>query len=309
MNRSREFDVRVLQGCHAARAPALAMLLLSPLAVHAGTPINKRGPADPAGQVEVSNVSGAVIVTGWNRSEVEVTGELGEGTERLEFGATGKVTRIKVILPDRAHNVDDTDLVIRVPAGSSLSVNTVSADIRVRDVTGAQRLQSVSADIDTAVAVEDVECKTVSGDVRVTGNGQRALLNITTVSGDATATRVAGEVNANTVSGNLSFAAGETSRSRLRSTSGDLTLAGKLASDARLDVESMNGDVRLDFAKPVDAEFDVSSFNGEIRNCFGPKAVRTSEYAPGRELHFREGRGSGRVRIKTFNGDISVCAK
>jgi len=309
MNRSREFAVRVLQGCRAARGPTLAMLLLSPLAVHAGTPINKRGPADPAGQVEVSNVSGTVIVTGWNRSDVEVTGELGEGSERLEFGATGKVTRIKVILPNRSHNVDGTDLVIRVPAGSSLSVNTVSADIRVRDVTGAQRLQSVSADIDTAVAAEDVECKTVSGDVRVTGAGKPALLNITTVSGDATVSRVAGEVNANTVSGDMTFGVGETTRSRLRSTSGDLGLSASLAPEARLDVESMNGDVRLDFAKPVDAEFDVSSFNGEINNCFGPRAVRTSEYAPGHELHFREGQGTARVRIKTFNGDINFCAK
>jgi hypothetical protein len=35
--------------------------------------------------------------------------------------------------------------------------------------------------------------------------------------------------------------------------------------------------------------------------------VRTSEYAPGQELRFREGSGAARVRIKTLNGDISVC--
>jgi DUF4097 and DUF4098 domain-containing protein YvlB len=248
-------------------------------------------------------------VTGWNRSEVEVTGELGDGTDRLEFATAGKVTRVKVVVPSRSYNVDDTELVIRVPAGSSLNVNTVSADIRVRDVTGVQRLQSASGDIDTTATAEDVECKTVSGDVLVAGAGRNALLNITTVSGDATVSRVSGEVNANTVSGNLNFGMGGTSRSRLRSISGDLTLAGKLTPDARLDLESMNGDVRVDLARPVDAEFDVSSFNGEIRNCFGPKAARSSEYEPGHELRFREGQGSGRVRIKTFNGDISVCAK
>jgi hypothetical protein len=37
--------------------------------------------------------------------------------------------------------------------------------------------------------------------------------------------------------------------------------------------------------------------------------VRTSEYAPGTELRFREGQGMGRVRIKTLNGDISICNK
>ena len=68
-------------------------------------------------------------------------------------------------------------------------------------------------------------------------------------------------------------------------------------------------DVRLDLDGPVSAEFDVSSFNGDIRNCFGPKAVSTSEYAPGKELRFSEGTGSARIRIKSLNGDISVCRK
>ena len=69
--------------------------------------------------------------------------------------------------------------------------------------------------------------------------------------------------------------------SRLRSTSGDLGLKGRLAPDARIDFESISGDIRVDLEGPVGAEFDVSSFNGDIRNCFGPKPVRTSEYAPG----------------------------
>ena len=287
---------------------AAALLAASP-AIHAGTPISERAAADPAGSVEVSNVAGTVRVTGWDRNEVEVTGELGDGAEKLEFAVADKVTRIKVILPRKASNVEDTNLVIRVPAASRLSVNTVSADIEVQGLLGAQRLQSVSADILTAAAGEDVECKSVSGDVAVNGSFKKGLLTITTVSGDTTALRVAGEVNANTVSGDVTLGLGETNRSRVRSTSGDLTLAALLAADGRLDAESISGDVRLELVGAVNAEFDLSSFNGEIRNCFGPKAVSTSEYAPGKELRFREGQGTALVRIKTMNGDIDVCRK
>ena len=287
---------------------AAALLAASP-AVRAGTPINERAAANPAGSVEVSNVAGTVRVIGWDRNEVEVTGELGVGAEKLEFAVADKVTRIKVILPRKTSNVEDTDLVVRVPAASRLSVNTVSADIEVQGLLGAQRLQSVSADIRTAAAGEDVECKSVSGDIAVNGSFKKGLLTITTVSGDATALRVAGEVNANTVSGDITLGLGETNRSRVRSTSGDLTMAALLAADGKLDAESISGDVRLELVGAVDAEFDLSSFNGEIRNCFGPKAVSTSEYAPGKELRFREGQGSAHVRIKTLNGDISVCRK
>ena len=273
------------------------------------TSINKRAPADPAGQVEVSNTSGTVVVSGWDRSEVLVTGELGEDSQRLEFVTSGKLTRIKVVYPDKHGHGDDSDLYIKIPAGSSLSVNTVSADIEVSDVRGAQRLQSVSADVTTEAHGEDVECKTVSGDIVVGGQNKPSLITITTVSGDAEVSDVAGEVNGNTVSGNFTFGLGETTRSRLRSTSGDLAIKGKLASEARLDVESISGDVRLDLVGKPNGTFDVSSFNGEIRNCFGPKPERTDEYAPGRELRFREGTGNARIRIKTLNGDISVCSK
>jgi len=288
---------------------AAAALLAARPGPRAGTPINKSAAADPTGSVEVSNVSGTVTVTGWDRNEIEVTGELGDGTERLDFTTQDKVTRIKVVLPGKSYNVDDTDLIIHVPSGSRLSVNTVSADIKAQGVTGAQRLQSVSADIHTEAGSEDVECRTVSGSVTVDGSGKKGLLSITTVSGDATALKVAGEVNANTVSGDLVMGLGETNRSRLRSTSGDLMLAMRLAADGKLDAESISGDVRLNLVGGVDAEFDISTFSGEIRNCFGPKAVSTSEYAPGEELRFREGQGMARIRIKTLNGDVDLCRK
>ncbi len=287
---------------------ALALAAASPAAI-AGTPISQRAAADPAGQVEISNISGSVVVTGWDRNEIEVTGELGEGTEKLEFARAGQLTRVKVIMPKRSSHVESTDLILKVPAGSSIAVNTVSADLRVEGVRGSQRLQSVSGDIRTGVDREDVECKTVSGNIRVTGAGQPSLTTVMTVSGDATLERLAGEVNGNTVSGDLTVAMGETSRSRLRSTSGDLVVKGRLADDARLDFESMSGDVGVDLEGPVNAEFDVSSFNGDISNCFGPKPMRTDEYAPGTELRFRQGTGGARVRVKTFNGDVRLCNK
>ncbi|MDQ1345856.1 MAG: hypothetical protein QG586_1387, partial [Pseudomonadota bacterium] len=90
--------VAIPSGRTMARSIALFVATL-PLVALAGTPIDKRTAADPAGTVEISNMAGSVVVTGWDRNEVEVTGELGKGTERLEFTKSDKVTRIKVILP------------------------------------------------------------------------------------------------------------------------------------------------------------------------------------------------------------------
>ena len=296
--------------CSRPLARVIALLATAlPLAALAGTPINKLTAADPAGTVEISNTAGSVTVTGWDRNEVEVTGELGDGTERLDFTKGDKITRIKVVLPNRSFNVDDTDLIVKVPSGSLVSVNTVSADIGVQAVRGTQRLQSVSGDLRTETSGEDLECRTVSGDVIIAGSGRKGLVSITTVSGNATATRIAGEVNGSTVSGDFTLGVGEATRSRLRSTSGNLTLQGSLAPDARIDIESISGDVRLDLVGATGADYDVSSFSGEIRPCFGPKPVRTDEYAPGKEWRHQDGNGSARVRINTMSGDVSVCRK
>jgi len=290
------------------RAMFLAAVLFATSAL-AETPIDERTAADPNGRVEISNVAGSVEVVGSNRDEVHVTGHLGKGTERLEFERDGNTVRVNVILEKKKkhHHVDDTDLVVSVPEGSRLTVTTVSAEIDVRGVAGSQRLQSVSGDIDTRAMEEDIEAKTVSGDVTVAGSGSSALLALTSVSGDIVVEDVAGELIATVVSGDIEVSAKALERARIKTTNGDVDLVAGLEDGARFEVETINGDLEIEFRGEVDAEFDIETFNGSIDNCFGPDPVRTSKYAPGKELRFTEGDGSARVLIKTLNGGINLC--
>lgn len=292
---------------HAVAATALA---LGACAAWAEQTIDKRAPAQAAGEVEVSNVAGSVSISGWDRNEVHVTGTLGDDVERLEFVSNGGRTLIKVIAERRGHwggGDIDTELSIRVPKASRLDVNNVSADVSVKGVTGPQRLQTVSGEVSTEVGREDVEVKTVSGDVSLRGQNQAGVLTVTTVSGNINASRIAGEVTANSTSGEIELSLDKLSRARVRTVSGDLSLSGALAPKANVDTETISGETRLDLRGKVNAEFDIQSFSGDIDNCFGPEARATQEYGPGSELHFTEGDGSARVRVSTLSGDISVC--
>jgi DUF4097 and DUF4098 domain-containing protein YvlB len=289
----------------------VAVLLLAPLAWGEEQSVDKRAPADPRGEVEVSNVAGNVSISGWDRNEVEVIGTLGEDVERLDFISEPKRTIIRVKHPDshRRHSDSDAELSIRVPAASRLKVSTVSAEISVTRVTGEQRLQSVSGDVSSEMAGEDVEAKTVSGNVVLRGEGKPSVVTVTTVSGDAQVRRAAGEIVANSVSGSLNLDLESITRARARTTSGDVALEGPLAADARVDAETISGELVLDFKKPVNAEFEIESFSGDIENCFGPKAQPKSEYGPGSELNFKEGTGSARVIAQSMSGDIQLCGR
>lgn len=277
--------------------------------VFAGEAINKTMDADPNGTVSVSNISGSVTVEGWTRDQVEVTGELGSGVKELivEQKRGGKETMIKVKVPRFGARNADAKLVIRVPQNSGLEISTVSANIDVKSVRGEQELQSVSGDVTTTSYGADIELGSVSGDITVSGDGSMGEVDLGSVSGDIHAINLGGELSGGSVSGDVEIEQGLYRKASLESTSGKIAFYAGLAEGGSLSAESVNGSVDLKFSGTVDAEFEVETFNGKIKNCFGPKAERSSDYAPGWELRFTEGAGKGRVSVDTLNGSVRIC--
>jgi hypothetical protein len=289
----------------ATMAATGTLLLLAVGPALASQSIEQRAPASARGTVEVANVAGKVTVRGTKRAEVHVAGEIGPKS-RLEFSVNGERTVIKVVLPHGSTHDETADLDIEIPADSALTVSTVSADSVVTEVTGALDLQSVSGNIQTDAFDKDLKLRTVSGDVDVRGHRGGASLSAVTVSGNVGVKSTGGEVNASSVSGDLNLRLTTVTRSRLRTTSGDITLHAGLAKDARVDTESVSGDLSFTLGGPRDAEYDLATASGDISKCFGPEVV-SHEYGPGRELKFREGAGSAGLRARSLSGDISLC--
>jgi DUF4097 and DUF4098 domain-containing protein YvlB len=288
--------------------PVIVLALAYATAGSAQERIERRVAADPRGEVEIVNVSGEVHVSGWDRPEVEVLAELGEGVERLDVTGDNRRVSVKVILPNGRSRSGSSELVVRIPRDSRLAIRTVSADQTVSDVRGAQSLQAVSGSITTKAGAEDIEVKSVSGEIAVRGQGGSATVRITTVSGDIHLNDVGSSLEVTTVTGDMNVMADEIARVRIKTTNGNLELHGRLLPAARVEAEAINGDLKFQFRKPIAAEFEIETFNGEIDSCFGPEPRRTSQYAPGNELRFKEGAGDARVRIKTLNGGIEVCS-
>lgn len=261
------------------------------------------------GHVDVSNIAGSVKVSGWSRNTVEVTGTLGPKVEELVFERDRDRITIKVKVPRNAGRGIDSDLDIKVPQKSSLDIGTVSADIDVSDVNGEQQLHSVSGDVTTETGGADVTAESVSGDIEVSGDKKVGETNFSTVSGDITLFRLSGNVSAQSVSGDVIIDEGSFERVDLNAVNGELVFRAALQKGGKFEAETVNGDIDVELDGKVSARIDISTFNGRIRNCFGPKAERSSKYAPGWDLDFTEGDGDGRIEISTMNGGISLCNK
>ncbi len=272
-----------------------------------GEIVEKTLDATPDGQVDIANTAGTIDVEGWSKNSVRVHGDLGSNVEELIFERDGDRVTVKVKTPNNSSRNINSDIHVWVPEKSSIEVTGVSADITVEGVHGAQNLHSVSGDVIADAFGSDLEIGSVSGDVKISGNNKDINTSANTVSGDVMLIDLAGEVKAEAVSGDLTLSGGSFDRADLQTVNGDLVFKAQLRNKGRLNGESVNGDVRIAFAGDVAAKFDVESFNGDIDNCFGPKAERTSKYAPGLELRFTQGNGEGSVSISTLNGDIDIC--
>ena len=286
---------------------ALALLAGSiTTAAWAANELQRRVDAHPRGTVSINNVSGSVEVLGWSRNEVDVAADLGWEAGELIVERDGDRVRIEVEDKDRRKRDVSSDLVIRLPEGSSIEVGGVSADIEVGGVHGDQRLHTVSGDIVAEVHEGDVNMETVSGDLEISGNGHDILARLSTTSGDIDVNGLAGEIEATAVSGSITIGPGRFEQVSANSVNGELELGVELEDDGRVDLETINGEVDINFIGPLSARFDVETFNGGIRNCFGPK-VQSNGFMRGEVLKFTEGTGEGRVTIRTLNGAIRIC--
>jgi DUF4097 and DUF4098 domain-containing protein YvlB len=286
-----------------------ALALLGCAAAHAANDriFDRQVAAEPRGTVEISNVSGRIEVSGWDRPEVSVHGQLESGVERIDVASDHGRTTITVRLPSYSFHGGGANLEVKIPRGSELDVSSVNADVTSTEVQGVQRLKTVSGTIKADIAQADVEAKTVSGDVALRGRGQPGALHITTISGNVRLDHGAGDFEANTVSGDLTVQLDPARSVRVRTTSGDLTLLGKLGKGADIDAQSVSGTVTLHANAESGLEYEVLTFSGDARNCFNVEAERTNKYGPGHRLSGTRGGGAAHVRLKTMSGDVDLC--
>lgn len=206
---------------------------------------------------------------------------------------------------------DDDVIELDVPRGVRLVVSTQSADVEVRDITGAVEIRSTTGDLMVAGISGRVIVETLSGDIDATGTS--ALLRATTMSGDMQLRDVRGEVEVHTTSGDISVNGERLTRVTVASISGDVELGGDFADDARLRVTTHNGDVTVHVPSNVRGRLEVSTQNGDL-TANGPLTLLPGDVAgtrQGRSTRRYEfvGTGTGnslQLDISTFNGDIRL---
>lgn len=282
----------------------IAFALLLPAGVEAQQTVERSRAAPADGSVEIENIAGSIRIEAWDRNEVSMTARLGRGVERVDFEGEGSTTRIEVVYPRSGRNVEGADLVVRVPAGSRIEAEGVSATVTVQNVRGEIDASSVSGNVTVTGGGRTVEAASVSGNVRIAASSTD--LRAESVSGDVDVTGASGSIEAETTSGNINVAGRDASNVSLHSVSGRVGYTGSLARNGAVNIESFSGTV--DFAVPANtiADFEATTFSGGISNDFNNERPRQERRHSGSELEFSTGDNGAQIELNSFSGTIRI---
>lgn len=267
-------------------------------------------------RVEVYNRSGSIEIIGWDQEKVEVTGKLDDRVTRIDFDCSGDSVEISVVAPKwaRAH------LVLHVPRGSRLRLETVSANVEVEAITGEGiDIETVSGNVRIESGVEDIKVESISGAIAIENDGDEVGIEnvsgsirvkgtignlcIETISGSVHVDAEVDEIEAESVSGSLNIHARDVEEAELQSISGSVNFKGWLTDDGELEIEVLSGAVVVEFTRDVFGEYELTTFSGAFHCELEPLgAVESGK----RALEFDYGDGDAEIRIESFSGSITV---
>jgi hypothetical protein len=143
----------------------------------------------------------------------------------------------------RGHSAE---LDVEVPHGANVSIDTASADIEARDLSGTKKFRTASGEVSLNRLAGPVDVETVSGEIDL--DGQAPLdLSARTVSGDVEV-RVPAlrKLDLGTTSGDIKVDAELSGQGpfAIRTISGDAVVVGR--SGFRVEAESVTGDLSSD---------------------------------------------------------------
>ena len=306
----------------------VGLFSLSAIAL-AGEKVDRTMDAASDGYVSIEHVNGYAKVSGWDKDEVRVVGELGDRTDEFIFERDGKeiVIRVKVKNHRGWSNWSDEDgdnLEIFVPEGSRINysstnanldvsdifggsdIDTVNGDVEAQNLKGRIRVEAVNGDIETKALEGRVTIETVNGDIKERSEEVDGSV-YTSVNGDIDVHTTSKDLVAETVNGDIELALQQVEELNLSTVNGSIEAKMTLTKDSDVRASSVGGSITLSFPDDVSARFDIEAHaGGRITNELSNDKMKKAKYGPSRWLEFSVNGGDAKVDVSTVSGRVRL---
>jgi len=171
--------------------------------------------------------------------------------------------------------------------GRGLSANTASGDVSASHLEGGR-----------------IECKSVSGDVKVEQVGANAPLDVVveSISGDATLKDASGNIAIKAVSGDVHASELTATRLQAQTVSGDVELQLREAFSSTMQINTVSGDVKVSIPEGSNVRLSLSTTSGDLRCEHDATAVTATETLWTGQI----GTGAGTLNVQSISGDAHI---
>ena len=282
------------------RAAVLATLVFAAFGGERGLAqekIDRRLALDPDAYVKVFTLAGEVVVEGWDRDSIAVSGSVERG--RFDMGAAGSSAKM-FVSPDDEADPGAARLTVRLPRRATVWVKTQSASVDVRGVSGTVDVYSVTGDVRVSGELRQLYAESMGGDIdiEVVAGSVRAK----NAGGSIIFTGEARDLSLATVSGGISVMAPPVDRGRFETVTGDIEFDGGVSRGGSIGFLTHSGAVRLRLSPGLSAGLSVSTIEGSILNELSPR-----QPTRGNTLVFDVGDGGSDITVESFSGTVLLA--
>jgi DUF4097 and DUF4098 domain-containing protein YvlB len=282
--------------------------------------------------VQIEHVNGSAKVIAWDKSEIKVTGLLGDKTEKFIFETDNNEVFIKVKVKNNNGwnnwgSDKGDDLEIFVPRQSKVYYSAVNANVEIEKVRGGVRIETVNGSIDVKELAGRIRLESVNG--RITADSLEDDVKISTVNGtiDSRSSKgkedsyesvngsiavfsESGDINVETVNGDIELKLGKVHQLNLDTVNGSIEARLELDENGEIEASSVGGSIRLYLQSDVSARFDIEGHaGGNITNNLSADKMQKAKYGPNRWLKFSLNDGSAKVNVSTVSGTVKLDKK
>ncbi len=238
----------VSDSCMALSGATLAALLLASPAAAQVRRTEKHFPVNDKPVVILQNPSGRIQVKAWDKHEVMIVAQ--SSSDKVEIDTEQVDNRIDVttqVVGKGAAPADlNADLTVTVPTETELQVHTDSGNVTIESVHGNMSFDTVAADL----YLQDVQ----------------GYLVIKSLGGSVICTRCAGQMDANSISGNVQLIQPAMDDVRVQTSSGNILFDGSFLSRGVYVLKNYSGTIEVRFSKGDSFDVSAASLFGHVVN-------------------------------------------
>lgn len=278
------------------RAASVLLLIPAGLLMAAGPGQTKKNIVTTASpRVSISNLSGKVLVKGWDRQQVHVvytivSRKVAVDTEQIPAHGPAYKVHFTTYLVNRTgpEQSPAVDYVVQVPTGASVEIHDPQGSVKVESVKGDTTIDSLGGNISVADSSGHLSVRSVGGNIEVI--------------------RPSGRVEAYSINGNLHFVNPTSDRLRGTTTSGRILYEGDFQSGGDYVLSDYSGDITVACPSSASFELDAKTVRGKLDNQF-PIVSRghSQSFLPSANSIFgTQGSGQATLEVTSFSGTIHI---